>query len=140
MSNRRKKKKLFKKARDMKLEKSWLKKRAEANVARGFPVQKWIQFAVELIDEGYVIHLYEARRTRSKYLTISKPPGKTTDGKIILCDRPPYKVRFSDHLPIEEREQAKDCDFFVGITHTGCRTTPMALQAVRAHFLGAVAA
>ena len=61
---------------------------------------KWIIFAEELLHKGFKISLYEARRTFSKYLTVEK------DGKY-------FKVRFSNHKPIKERELNNDCNFFV---------------------------
>nr|DAU58671.1 MAG TPA: hypothetical protein [Caudoviricetes sp.] len=79
--------------------------------------QKWIIFAEELLHKGFKISLYEARRTFSKYLTVEK------DGKY-------FKVRFSNHKPIKERELNNDCDFFVGVTNYKVTTTEDALKAV----------
>lgn len=82
---------------------------------------KWIIFAESLIAEGYEVYLYEARRTFSKYLTIKK-------------DDLSYKVRFSNHKPILEREKNKDCDFFVGVSNFGVTTTDDAILAVNKFF------
>lgn len=79
--------------------------------------QKWIIFAEELLNKGFKVSLYEARRTFSKYLTVEK------DGKY-------FKVRFSNHKPIKERELNNDCDFFVGVTNYKVTTTEDALKAV----------
>ena len=83
--------------------------------------QKWIIFAEELLHKGFKISLYEARRTFSKYLTVEK------DGKY-------FKVRFSNHKPIKERELNNDCDLFVGVTNYKVTTTEDALQAVYEYF------
>lgn len=94
--------------------------RAERN---GYPRPRWAQFALKLIGQGYKVHCYQAQRTVSRYLTIRK------DG-----DKRRYKVRFSNHKPIPERELKKDCDFFVGVTNTGVRNTETALKAVQTFF------
>lgn len=86
----------------------------------GFGKSKWISFCEEMLSLGFVVELYEARQTRSKYCTIMLPDNR---GK-------QFKVRFSDHKPIYRRELAGDCDFFVGKTNTGVRTTWDAANAV----------
>lgn len=83
--------------------------------------QKWIIFAEELLNKGFKISLYEARRTFSKYLTVEKNGEQ-------------FKVRFSNHKPIKEREENNDCDFFVGVTNYKVTTTEDALQAVYTFF------
>jgi|JI7StandDraft_1071085.scaffolds.fasta_scaffold145277_5 hypothetical protein len=88
-----------------------------------YPKQKWIEFCETLMAEGYTLSLYEARATVSKYITV-RSQGKA------------FKVRFSNHKPIKGKEMAGDCDFFVGRTHTGVRTTGDALIAVREFFSG----
>lgn len=96
-----------------------LAQKAESATSKGYAKQKWVTFCETLISEGYTVMLYEARRTFSKYVTVLADDGRR------------FKVRFSNHKPIAEREHAGDCDFFVGITHTGTRTTDDALRAVR---------
>lgn len=91
-------------------------------MALGFPKQKWVKFCEILLSEGYELSLYEARRTVSKYVTVGRKGAK------------PFKVRFSNHRPIAQREDAGDCDFFVGVTNRTVTTTTQALAAVRAHF------
>lgn len=98
-----------------------LAERATRSVQAGFAKQKWIKFCETLLDSGYNLKLYEAVRTHSKYITV-------------IRDSKEFKVRFSNHKPIQERELRGDCDFFVGITHTGWRTTDDALIAVDKHF------
>lgn len=101
------------KARNKKLTIEYLDDRANAALSKGYTVQKWILFCKRMIEKGFEVYLYEARKTFSKYVTIKKG-GKS------------YKVRFSNHKPIKHRELSNDCDFFVGVTHTGVRTTRMA--------------
>jgi hypothetical protein len=107
------------KASNLKITKEFLDKRSNNCIAKGFSKQKWIFFCEDLLAKGYSLELYEARRTFSKYITINGS----------------YKVRFSNHKPLYNRELNKDCDYFVGVTHTGIRTTEDALQAVDKYFL-----
>lgn len=87
----------------------------------GYPKAKWIQFCEEMLSRGYSLTLYEARRTVSKYVTVHSGEKQ-------------FRVRFSNHKPIKHRELDGDCDFFVGITHTGVRTTDDAIEAVEEYF------
>jgi hypothetical protein len=98
-----------------------LKERAERCMNKGFPKQKWIEFCEAMLEKGYKLHLYEARRTVSKYITVIK--GKKR-----------FKVRFSNHKPILQREALGDCNFFVGVTNFKVTTTQMAIQAVEDFF------
>lgn len=86
-----------------------------------YPTAKWIEFCRAMLAYNYVVSLYEARQTYSKYITV------TSRGQS-------FKVRFSDHRPIYEKEMNGDCDFFVGVTNTGVRTTEDAIQATLEHF------
>jgi hypothetical protein len=99
----------------------FIQSRIEALKAKGFGKTKWIEFCEHLNSRGLKCYLYEARQTLSKYITV-------TDGKSSV------KVRFSNHKPIKSREIAGDCDFFVGVTNTGVRTTADAIAFVEAHF------
>lgn len=110
---------MSKKATNKKLTLDYLKGRVECLVAAGFPKSKWIYFCEEMLRLGFTVELYEARQTKSKYCTVKLPNIQKT-----------YKVRFSDHKPIHRREMAGDCDFFVGVTHTGSRNTHDAINAV----------
>ena len=96
--------------------------RVEGLKLYGYPKPKWIEFCERLLPEGYTITLYEARRTHSKYINVSR--GKA----------PSFKVRFSNHAPILSREINGDCDFFVGRTNLSTTTTSDALAAVFRHF------
>lgn len=105
------------KARNMKVTYPYLDQRAAILKDSGYPVSKWITFCETLLDNGFQVYLYEAKETKSKYVTVKKHYKE-------------YRVRFSDHKPNKIRELQGDCDFFVGITHTGVRTTADALVAV----------
>ena len=99
-----------------------LDQRSRALQKAGYDKPKWIGFCELLLGHGYSLSLYEARQTFSKYITVSKPGW------------PSYKVRFSNHKPIYQRELAGDCDFFVGVTNIRVTNTAQALAAVAAHF------
>jgi len=99
----------------------YIDKRAANYAEKGYPKTKWMEFCEWALREGYGVRLYEARQTCSKYVTLDRGPKS-------------YKVRFSNHLPTRERELNGDCDFFVGITHTGKRTTEDAMEAVESFF------
>ncbi|MDT6940782.1 hypothetical protein RI570_21330 [Brucella pseudogrignonensis] len=89
---------------------------------RGYGKTKWIGFCEDALDLGLSLRLYEAKHTVSKYITVSNDRGKE------------FKVRFSNHRPIKAREEANDCDFFVGVSNKNVTTTVQALQAVKSHF------
>ncbi len=97
------------KAKNRVLDKSYLISRAKACERSGFSVPKWITFSLFFVERGYKVTLYEAKKTVSKYVTIKYKGNE-------------FRVRFSNHKPIEHRELKGDCDFFVGVTHTGVRT------------------
>lgn len=113
-------KRAYIKATNERVTQELLDARAQRSIKAGFGKQKWVMFCEELLKRGYTLELYEARRTVSKYITISHPdaPGKR------------FKVRFSNHEPIKYREIAGDCDFFVGRTHLSTTTTRDAYYAV----------
>ena len=83
--------------------------------------QKWVQFCRRMRQAGLTVHLYEARQTASKYVTVSYAGVE-------------FKVRFSDHAPNRQREERGDCDFFVGVTHLDTTTTGQAVQATLRFF------
>ncbi len=88
----------------------------------GYAPPKYLQFIEAMLIAGYKVSLHEAYETHSKYVTVH-------GGHDLQ-----FKVRFSNHKPIYQREIAKDCDFFVGVTHTGTRTTAMAIAATKEYF------
>lgn len=109
-----------KKATNKLLTMDYLRSRAQGLIEYGFPKSKWIYFCEEILRLGFTAELYEARQTKSKYITVRRPDDWSKS----------FKVRFSDHKPIYHREMAGDCDFFVGMTHTGTRNTHDAVNAV----------
>lgn len=110
------------KATNLPLTPEYLEDRANGMVKAGYEVPKWIVFCQVMLRDGYGVTLYEARQTVSKYVTVSKPGlGK-------------FKVRFSNHQPIKQRELCGDCDFFVGIANLRTTTTGQAIAATREYF------
>ncbi|WP_435008006.1 hypothetical protein P12x_005273 [Tundrisphaera lichenicola] len=99
-----------------------LVKRTDILKNAGYDKPKWIGFCETLLDRGYILTLYEARQTFSKYITVS------------MAGHKPFKVRFSNHKPIAQRELNGDCDFFVGVTNLCVTNTSQALIAVEKHF------
>ena len=69
-------------------------------------ISKWIRFCQFFMERGFEVRLYEATNSVSKYVTLTRKGSS-------------FKVRFSNHMPIERREANRDCDFFVGVTHYG---------------------
>lgn len=104
------------------LDNNILQYRVMKSAKNGYPKAKWILFCEILLQNGFVLELYEARKTFSKYITVKK------------INFPSFKVRFSNHAPIPHLEAAGSCDFFVGRTNYAVTTTQHALQAVSKHF------
>lgn len=111
------------KMNDRYLTADYLASRAHGLAAAGYSKPKWIRFCEVLLAEGYEVWGYEARQTVSKYITVGYPGNRCR-----------FKVRFSNHKPIKERELQGDCDFFVGITNLRTTHSRQALDAVRAYF------
>ena len=109
------------KATNLIVDQKFLDERHKKLLKYGYHKTKWMEFCEEMHSLGLKCSLYEARETRSKYITVI---GK---------DRS-IKVRFSNHRPIKFRELRGDCDFFVGVTNTGVRTTRDAIAFVKAEF------
>ncbi len=105
----------------MEVDQTFLDRRAASAIEKGFGKQKWVEFCEVMLCHGLRVHLYEARKTFSKYVTVSRGKQK-------------FKVRFSNHKPIKRREENGDCDFFVGVTNTGSRTTEDAIKATLEFF------
>lgn len=114
----------LKKATNIEITPEFLNSRANLSLVRGYEKQKWIKFCEYFLARGYTMTLYEARRTVSKYITLSNPKLK----------KEKFKVRFSNHKPIRQREAAQSCDFFVGRTNFYVTTTKQAALAVREFF------
>lgn len=92
----------------------FLRGRAKAARAGGFPKPRWIEFCETMIGLGYTVTLHEAASTVSKYVTVFNL-GKR------------YKVRFSNHRPAKDRQQHRDCDCYVGVSHGRTVTTDEAI-------------
>ena len=107
--------------RTKKVNMDFLEHRTKKTISRGYLKPKWIQFCEEMVGYGLEVFLYEAKRTRSKYVRV-------VDGKY------QYRIRFSDHKPILQRELENDCDFFVGKTNLRTTNTDMAIDATLNHF------
>ncbi len=110
-----------KKATDKKVDDALIEHRTQWNKKLGFNRPQYISFMEIMRSKGFECYLYEARRTRSKYVTVT-------------CGTNSIKVRFSDHKPIAIREARGDCDFFVGRTHAGWTTTAQAVLFAIQHF------
>lgn len=110
------------KATNLKLTPLYLASRSSDLIKRGYEKPKWIVFCEALLSRGLTVHLYEARKTFSKYVTATDASGRS------------FKVRFSNHKPIPSRESRGDCDFFVGVTNQKVTTTNMALDATLKFF------
>lgn len=100
-----------------------IRRRKARSMGMGYPVPaQWVLFCEEMLKIGYAVSVKETLNTYSKYITVHGA-GDTN-----------FKVRFSDHKPNRRREINGDCDYFVGRTHTGARTTAMAVLAVKDFF------
>ena|ERR1019366_3821077 len=89
-----------------------------------YGVSAWIRFCLWAMAQGYKPTLYEAKNTVSKYVTIYCGNDVT------------FKVRFSNHKPIPEREARGDCDYFVGVTNMGVTKTEDVIESIT-YWLGA---
>lgn len=116
------------KAKNRRIDQFYLDGRSEGLATAGFPKSKWIGFCETMLDRGYEVFLYEAKKTVSKYVTVVNPYSGHR-----------FKVRFSNHKPIKERERNNDCDFFVGRTNFRVTTTADAIKATIAHLSKTVA-
>lgn len=112
------------KANNRVVNQDFLDHRVKMAIDAGYTKQKWVEFCEEMLRQGFTVRLYEARRTVSKYITVSRPDDHSRS----------FKVRFSNHKPIKYRETAGDCDFFVGRTHLGVTTTQQAIEATVDYF------
>ena len=95
------------------LDKEFLSIRNTYNQKYNYPKQRWIQFCEYFIKRDFKVSLYEARKTRSKYVTVY--------GNFDL----EFVVRFSDHpTQIQKKglppSDTRRCDFFVGPGFGNC--------------------
>lgn len=77
---------------------------------------KYLLFLREMLQDGWEAKIYEVER--SKYVFITK-------------DELIFKVRFSNHKPIYQRQKANDCDFYVGISHKQAQTTEEVIRKIK---------
>lgn len=104
------------KARDLEVTPDFLTERIKWSAKNGWGKAKWIEFCETMLENGLSMTLYEAKKSRSKYIKVNN--GNKT-----------FKVRFSNHKPIKHREVNGDCDFFVGQTNLGRTSTIDAVKA-----------
>lgn len=72
-----------------------------------------------MLNDGWEVKLYEVKR--SKYVFVSKHNML-------------FKIRFSNHKPIYEKEMKSDCDFYVGISHKQVSTTDQVIQKIKQEY------
>lgn len=87
----------------------------------GFDLPKWVSFSELMMQKGFRVLYYEAIRTVSKYVIVTRGEKK-------------FMVRFSNHKPSIAREARQDCDFFVGVTNFGVTRTNDAIKATLEYF------
>lgn len=88
-----------------------------ATVRAGYKPAKWSYFCRTMINAGLKVSLYQSKTTVSKYVYVRNSNDKE------------FKVRFSNHKPIKTKEEANDCDFFVGIANRTVTNTDQAIEA-----------
>lgn len=85
------------------------------NYNKKYPTPKYLLFIKHMIENGWEVKVYVSRV--SKYVFVTK-------GEEI------YKIRFSNHKPIYQKEQESDCDFYVGISHMQVSTTDQIINKI----------
>ncbi len=84
---------------------------------------EWAEFCRAMMADGFRLYVYKARRSESRYITVTRKN-----------DPRAFRVRFSDHPPLVWREEAGDCDFFVGRSNFQHTTAWQARDAIHGHF------
>lgn len=79
-----------------------------ANYPAKYETPKYLLFIKKMLENGWQVKVYVARV--SKYIFIIK-------------DNEVFKIRFSNHKPLYDKEVESDCDFYVGISHKQVITT-----------------
>lgn len=105
-----------------KVTKEMLDARTKYAIAGDFGKPKYIEFCEYFLEKVFLLEIYEARETVSKYITVIGQGNKR------------FKVRFSNHAPAYARELAGDCNFFVGRTHLGITNYRQAIESVNIYF------
>jgi hypothetical protein len=85
-----------------------------------YSTPKWLLFTKQMIEDGWKVRIYQARV--SKYIFITKADFI-------------FKIRFSNHKPIYQKEMENDCDFYVGVSHTNVYTTDQIIEKIK-HLVG----
>ena len=88
-----------------------------------YQVPKWVGFCQAMLDLGFVVTLYRARTTCSKYVHVSNGSKGA-------------KVRFGNHMPSKTKQLNKDSDFYVGVSHFGVCTTEVVIEQVKEYLNG----
>lgn len=91
------------------------------NYPKQYATPKYLLFMEKALNMGLVVKLYKPKKGVSKYVTVYHQNKR-------------FKVRFSNHLPIEELEAKNSCDFFVGVTNFKVTNTNQAWEAMMKHF------
>jgi len=104
-----------------KVDSHFIKLRTDKAVFSGYQKPKYIEFCEDALSLGLEVYIYEARKTRSKYVYLSRINKR-------------FKVRFSNHKPSRLKQAECDSDFYVGVSHEGVTTTSDAIEAVRDYF------
>ena len=103
------------------LTKEYLESLKPAYKRNDWPVPKWIMFCEQMIDLGFIVHLYRSKTTVSKYIYL-KEKGK----------KEKIKIRFSNHKANYHQEVEKeDCDYYVGIGHKGVVRTEELIEILK---------
>jgi hypothetical protein len=96
--------------------KKYLDYLVECYAKKGWNVPpKWIKFCYVMLENNWIISLYRAQTTRSKYIYIKK-------------NKRNYKIRFSDHKANFHQETKNDCDYYVGVGNYGVITTEQLIE------------
>ena len=86
------------------------------NYPKPYAPAKYLIFIKTMIENGWMVKLYVANKV-SKYVFISK-------GDEV------YKIRFSNHKPLLNKEAEDDCDFYVGISNMQVSTTEQIIKKI----------
>lgn len=98
-------------AKDCRIEK--INKMIE-NYPKPYQPAKYLIFIKTMLENGWRVKLYVANKV-SKYVFIIK-------GEQV------FKIRFSNHKPLYQKEMEDDCDYYVGISHKQVSTTEQIIK------------
>jgi hypothetical protein len=83
------------------------------NYPKQYATPKYLLFIKAILEAGWSVKVYVVRV--SKYVFIYK-------------EEQIFKIRFSNHKPLYEKEMEDDCDYYVGVSHTQVSTTEELLK------------